>query len=410
MNAGFERGEVGQGFTFSGATSYLEVPDSPSLSFTSDFTIELWYKDTGLAQGAYAGLVAKRPYSGPCNYGLTITGGNQGAFLVYFLDPNYGSYQSSTYSSLPAPGAWHHLAASFRQVTNEQLEIDSYVDGTLVKTAAFQGNIGRTINNYPLHIGCSNPPGGEFFPGDIDEVSIYDRALLPSEVAAIFTAGPSGKCVSGGNLKDALTIQGPIVFQGQPATAFINLQAKGVENAVGFSLSFDPTVVTYLGASAGSDAVNSTMNINAIRAGSGQLGIALALPSDVSFSPGTRQLVKINFQAVSPVSTNTPVLLTDVPVSREVSDTNAISVATDYDDGTIMVNPIPSLAIDHSNENVTLAWPAWGTNYNLQESIDKILQTTSWTNLSMSPILITNAFNVTLPISNSHGLYRLHHQ
>jgi hypothetical protein len=30
--------------------------------------------------------------------------------------------------------------------------------------------------------------------GEIDEVTVYNRALLPSEIAAIFLAGQAGKC------------------------------------------------------------------------------------------------------------------------------------------------------------------------------------------------------------------------
>jgi hypothetical protein len=734
--AGFGPGEVGVCFTFKGTGSYIEVPDSPSLSFTNDFTIELWYKDTGLAPGAYAGLIAKRPYSGPCNYGISVTGGNQGSFLVYYLDPNYGSYQSTSYSPLPAPGSWHHLAASFHQVTNEQLQITSYIDGALVKTATLPGNLARTTNNYPLHIGCSNPPGGEFFVGDIDEISIYNRALQPSEIAAIFSSGSFGKCTTptapsiysqptnqtaiagstvnlsvgasgtlplmyqwtmgetnlpgatnavltltnvqmsqagtysvmvtnaygsatssnatltvnfpparitvggvsgtagqlvtvpvvliangnenavgfsvdfsstlltnagvslgsgaagaslvvnpnnpgelgvgvalpsgttfaagtqqvaqisfvaavstinysipltfgdlptarvlsdanakklpanfiGGQISlvrsefeadvaprpngdgqvdvadwvqvgrfvaaldsptntsefqradcaprntlgdgqltvsdwvqagryaagldpltvaggptspppggmavrplhkdgssppDVLSVQGPVVFQGQTGAAIINLLAQGGENGVGFSLAFDPSLVTYINTSVGSDAVNSTMDVNANHATNGQIGIILALPTDVGFSPGTRQLVKVNFQALSAASVNSTVSLTDTPVKRDVSDTNAISVATTYANGTISVNPRPSLAIAHSNQNVSLAWPLWATNYNLQQDNGTKFPITTWTNLPVTPVLTNNSLSVTLPtipITGSVHFYRLQHQ
>jgi hypothetical protein len=30
--------------------------------------------------------------------------------------------------------------------------------------------------------------------GEIDEVTVYNRALLPDEIVAIFLAGKSGKC------------------------------------------------------------------------------------------------------------------------------------------------------------------------------------------------------------------------
>lgn len=191
----FVGGEVGQSFSFDGTSSTVQIPDSPSLSFTNALTVELWYKDGGVPAGAYAGLVAKRPLSGPCNFGLTISPGNPGSFLVYFLDPNYASYQGSTFSPLPPAGSWHHLAASYRQVAAEQIEIKSFIDGQLVKTATNSGSLARTVNNSAVYIGCSNPPGGEFFKGAIDEVSIYSRALLDSEIAGIFAAQSAGKCV-----------------------------------------------------------------------------------------------------------------------------------------------------------------------------------------------------------------------
>jgi hypothetical protein len=56
--AAYAPGEVGNAFSFDGTGNYVQIPDSPSLSFTNDFSIELWYKDTGLPSGAYGGLIA----------------------------------------------------------------------------------------------------------------------------------------------------------------------------------------------------------------------------------------------------------------------------------------------------------------------------------------------------------------
>src|SRR5262249_31313699 len=156
--------------SFDGISQTVQIPDSPSLGFTNEFSIELWYRDGGVPSGAYAGLVAKRPLSGPCNYGLSISPGNPGTFIVYFLDPNYGSYEGSNFSALPAAGGWHHLAATYKQIAAEQILIKSFIDGQLVKSATNSGSLARSINNSPVYIGCSNPPGGEFFKGNIDEV------------------------------------------------------------------------------------------------------------------------------------------------------------------------------------------------------------------------------------------------
>jgi hypothetical protein len=51
--------------------------------------------------------------------------------------------------------------------------------------------------NIPLFIGIRPPSGPHFanrFLGRIDEVEVYNRALSPEEVQAIFSAGSAGKC------------------------------------------------------------------------------------------------------------------------------------------------------------------------------------------------------------------------
>src|SRR5258708_18906826 len=63
--ATFSPGEVGQSFFFDRVQGYVQVPDSPSLSLTNEFTIELWYKDTGLPAGAYGGVISSRGGGGP---------------------------------------------------------------------------------------------------------------------------------------------------------------------------------------------------------------------------------------------------------------------------------------------------------------------------------------------------------
>ena len=45
------------------------------------------------------------------------------------------------------------------------------------------GNVNDGLNNFP-------------FNGDIDEISLYSRALSSAEIAAIYDAGSAGKCLA----------------------------------------------------------------------------------------------------------------------------------------------------------------------------------------------------------------------
>jgi hypothetical protein len=226
----------------------------------------------------------------------------------------------------------------------------------------------------------------------------------------------SGNVVSGTPLRKGtdparvLSVQGPLLFQGQTATATVVLEAQGNENAIGLSLGFDPATVVYTSATLGPDASNATMDINANLATNGHVGIILALPTNVGFSPGTRQVLKVNFQAVTASPVDGTLAFTDSPVVREVADTNALPVVASYVSGDILVNPKPSLAIAHSKQNVSLLWPLWATNYNLQQALGKDLTSSTWTNVPVSPVLTNGNFGVSLPLNQSIQFYRLQHQ
>jgi len=185
----FASGMVGQGFSFNGVNSYVQIADSPSLNPTDEFTIELWYKDTGSAGSCY-GLVSKRPLApGACNYDIQIMLGNPGSLNVNFEESTSGTFQISRYSPAPVAGVFHHVAATFQQSTAAQVEVKTFIDGQLVKTATLLGNLANTVNNLPVTIGCDSPSGGDFINGIIDEVSIYNRALTASEIQADYEAG-----------------------------------------------------------------------------------------------------------------------------------------------------------------------------------------------------------------------------
>ena len=156
----------------------------------------------------------------------------------------------------------------------------------------------------------------------------------------------------------ALEIQGLVIFQGQTGSALVNLEAQGNENGVGFSLSFDPSVVTYTGVSLGTDASSAAMDVNANQTANGRVGIILALPTDVSFRAGTRQLVKVNFQAVTAASVESVIAFTDQPVPRDVSDTNALSLVTTYVNATISLNPQPPAVTVSQNGSLVAAGTA----------------------------------------------------
>lgn len=83
-------------------------------------------------------------------------------------------------------GVWTHLVGVFDN-TSKQLKL--YVDGTQAGTAPFTGPWdarGKTILGAASHFGTTE----NFFPGDLDEVQLFDYQLTDDQVTRLHTKQP----------------------------------------------------------------------------------------------------------------------------------------------------------------------------------------------------------------------------
>ena len=235
--------------------------------------------------------------------------------------------------------------------------------------------------------------------------------------AATPVGGPANEGSSSGkvgtvrksNDPRSLRIVGNTLLQGQSASVPIVLSSVGDENALGFSLVFDTNLMVFAGASLGNGCNGATLYVNAAQAGSGRLGFALALGAGSVFPAGDNEVLKISFATKSTGAAACQVLFQDEPVPRDISGSNAQGLPAEYLGGTFYVTPPPSLRIgDTGNGSISLAWPAWATNFTLQAT--PVLQGTGWTNLVASPGITNNEYRVVLPTAGSGLFYRLTEQ
>jgi hypothetical protein len=194
--------------------------------------------------------------------------------------------------------------------------------------------------------------------------------------------------------------------QGQTGTVSVSLQAEGNENALGFSLTFDPASLSYAGVTLGSAAAGAFLNVNTNYLTSGQLGFALVLPTGSHFASGLGEVLQVTFQALVSESRSVSVGFSDAPVDREISDPTANALPSDYLAGTVTINPLPVLKIVRTGPEVFLSWPGWATNFILQESSNPATSE-SWQNVSATTTTTNNQTGVFLPVSGSTKFYRL---
>jgi hypothetical protein len=189
-------GEVGQAFNFDGTNSYVSIPDSPILR-PANFTIETWVLFNSLNSAGSGGSPAGDQYlvfkqntrtSDFEGFDLSktrVAGGDVFRFLVSSASAQTAEIDSATFLTT---GVWYHVAA-VRGPNFTQLYVNGHLERQM--TVSFPQDYGVL----PVYFGTSGQSYWDHkLEGSLDEVSLYNRALSSSEVAAIYAAGAGGKC------------------------------------------------------------------------------------------------------------------------------------------------------------------------------------------------------------------------
>lgn len=176
--------------------------------------------------------------------------------------------------------------------------------------------------------------------------NFYLRGAISAALAVVLLA-LSGQWTAGALQTREIRVVSAGATAGSNVGVLIELVSLGNENAVGFSLNFNPAVLSNPIVSLGNGATGAMLNVNTNEAGMGRVGVALAFSSGLTFAPGTRQLVNVSFAiAANAAAGTTPISFGDVPVDREVSDVLANTLTATFTPGTVTVqesNPAPTL-------------------------------------------------------------------
>jgi hypothetical protein len=193
--AAYAPGKVDQAFSLTGASDYVVINNSPSL-MSPAVSVDLWAYPTSYGP-RYNRLVEKG------GAGATDTGG-------YSLEFNICQSRNSTCAAEPegivsfviwlegigfvfvdslAPlplNQWTHITGTF-----DGSQMSLYINGQLQGTAF--ATMGPTTDAVSVGAMLNNPVAYNF-PGLLDELEIFNRALTPAEVQSIVAADSAGKC------------------------------------------------------------------------------------------------------------------------------------------------------------------------------------------------------------------------
>jgi Concanavalin A-like lectin/glucanases superfamily len=181
-------GKVGTGVEFNGTDAYLQS-DIPTVHTNISITVAAWVKLDRMP--TTAAIVAAQP------------GNDAPGFELYYSQLYdrwvFNQYSSDSPTATPVramsataggvtAGQWYHLAGSYDAV-NHVMAL--YVNGTLVGSTPYSTAWDARRG---LQIGAGNYSGspGSFFPGTIDDVRIYDKALVAGDVTHLYNGEPIG--------------------------------------------------------------------------------------------------------------------------------------------------------------------------------------------------------------------------
>jgi hypothetical protein len=177
VDATWEPGKQGSSLVFNGVSSYVNIDGYKGINAIDTvqqaFTIANWVKttsDTGdtemVTWGASSGSAGRLTWR--VHEGRVRT------------EHNAGNLRGNTYVN---DGEWHHVALAVTEGANLRPETTKlYVDGSEDSTFSGDDDPYLLVAEHDVRIGMSGPQDGRYFPGALDEIRLYDRALSAAEI------------------------------------------------------------------------------------------------------------------------------------------------------------------------------------------------------------------------------------
>ncbi len=188
-------GVVSGALSFDGLNDSVDVPHDAALD-AYPLTVAAWVKTSATGLG---GIVNKYYPSSWNGYQIFTTGGNLCAW--YFRDASNAIWDGTTCTLMTSgfnDNRWHHVAFVV-DASGGSL----YVDGVVKAARAWTGTPGPTTTTLDLSLGQYPGAVQPFFPGALDDVRLYNRALSADEVLGLYGSGSSLQNVAWTNLVNA---------------------------------------------------------------------------------------------------------------------------------------------------------------------------------------------------------------
>jgi hypothetical protein len=171
----------------------VDFASTTALHGGKGLTMSAWIKPTGLNMVDSNGIITKRLDRGiQSEFSLFVWTGNH-----VWVDVGDTDRYSGTAVLSNNPTSWIQVTAVFDGTRTPTDRVRLFINGVADPLQHVQiGNLGDTLPTYdsPVHIGCTpapsaTPPTQQTFLGELDNVTLWNRALSDEEIAKLFASG-----------------------------------------------------------------------------------------------------------------------------------------------------------------------------------------------------------------------------
>ena len=215
-------GVFGTSAAFNGSSSKI-INTSSLVTGNSDRTLSVWMKTSNTTSGMVLATLGSEIGAANNQWAIGFRDGDDDGVIIY----GYGQANEVGWGSLGVnvkDGQWHHLAVSWNGS-----QLSWFVDGSNVLIQPF-------AHTYATSSGIQIGTWSEdiFWDGEIDQVRVFNTALTPLEVEALYT---EELCICDGTV-DTLQILGD-------TSCIATYQLDGNANDLSGNYSGTPTDVSY---------------------------------------------------------------------------------------------------------------------------------------------------------------------
>lgn len=202
-------------YAFDGS-SYIDFGNDSSLDLQDGFSISAWVNRTG---GGTFQTIVGRGYGNDGDYWLGLVD-NGGTYIVrVWVDGEVFN------GSVGVTGEWNHIVLTAETGTDG---IKIYLNGELRDSfTSTRDLVGSSTFN--LRAGMDDQDEDYFLTGSLDELSIYQKALLPEEVLIQFNSTPLNFTINKADFGNALNF-------GDETNSWVNVESSGIEGLTSFSM------------------------------------------------------------------------------------------------------------------------------------------------------------------------------